>query len=133
LESKVYALGYGGWKDLQGFIEHLKRLGVNMLVDVRRFPRSKKPEFNGENLKVELPKHSVRYEYMGDTLGGFRRGGYQKYMETDEYEDGIRRLLKASKTGTVAIMCVERKSRYCHRRFIMQTLAERGVKVIPVE
>jgi len=133
MTNKVYALGYGNWKDLQGFIGLLKSLKVNVLVDVRRFPRSKNLQFAMENLKTELPKHGIKYECLGEALGGFRREGYQKYMETEEYKSGIRKLLEISERNTVAIMCVEPKSNYCHRRFIMQTIAKLGAEVIPIE
>jgi len=131
--GKVYALGYGNWKDLQGFVELLKGLKVDVLVDVRRFPTSKNLHFTGENLKNELPKHRIKYEYLGESLGGFRKGGYQKYTETVEYKNGIGRLLEISKDNNVAVMCVEPKSRCCHRRFIIQTLAALGIEAIHIE
>lgn len=131
--NKIYALGYGNWKKLQEFIKHLKMLGVGVLVDIRRFPTSKNQEFTRESLETELPKSGIRYEWMGEALGGFRRGGYQGHMKTREYETGIERLLETATGNNVAVMCVERRSKYCHRRFIMQTLSEMGAKVIPVE
>lgn len=70
---------------------------------------------------------------MGGSLGGFRRGGYEKYMETTEYKDGIKRLLEICKDENVAIMCLEPKSKYCHRRFIIQTITKMGVEVILME
>ena len=131
--KKIYALGYGNWKKLQEFARRLKTLKIAVLVDVRRFPKSKNPEFTKENLEIELPKSGIKYECMSETLGGFRRGGYQKHMETEEYKGGIKRLLELAKESNIAIMCVEPNYKYCHRRFIMQTLLEMGVNVVPVE
>ena len=131
--KQVYSLGYAKYKDLPSFIRLLKDLEVDVLVDVRRFPRSRNPEFTAENLGCELPKNGMRYEFLGEALGGFRRGGYETYAETAEYKEAIRRLLQMAEKDTVAIMCLEHKSKHCHRRFIMQTLSELGVEVVPVE
>jgi len=133
LGRKVYALGYSRHRDLEGFVGLLKGLKVGVLVDVRRFPQSRNPQFTIENLKMELPKRSIRYEFLGGSLGGYRRGGYEKYMETAEYKDGIKKLLEMCEEKSVAIMCLEPKSKYCHRRFIIQTLFKTGVEVILVE
>ncbi|MFQ5836523.1 MAG: DUF488 family protein, partial [Candidatus Bathyarchaeia archaeon] len=54
--NKIYAIGYGNWKKLHEFIKYLKTLEVSVLVDVRRFPTSKNPNFTRENLEIELPK-----------------------------------------------------------------------------
>lgn len=131
--NKIYALGYGNWKKLQEFVRRLKTLEIGVLVDVRRFPKSKNPEFTRENLEVELPKSGIKYECMSETLGGFRRGGYQKHTETEAYKTGIKQLLEMAKKSNIAIMCVEPNYKYCHRRFIMQTLSNMGVSVASVE
>jgi len=131
--NKVYALGYGNWKSLQDFIEYLRTFEIGVLVDVRRFPTSKNPEFKRESLEIELPKWGIRYVCMSETLGGFRRGGYKKYTETGEYEAGIKQLLGMAEKTNTAIICVEPKSRYCHRRFIVQTLSKMGTSVILLE
>lgn len=130
--NAVYTIGYGGWRSLQKFINFLKDVEINFLVDVRRFPTSKKPEFRRENLEAELNRHGIRYEFLGETLGGYRRGGYQKYTETEAYKEGIRRLLELARESNLVIMCLERSHRYCHRRFIAETL-KMGIEVIHLE
>lgn len=131
--NRIYALGYGNWKKLEEFVRCLKTLEIYVLVDVRRFPKSKNSDFTRENLEIALPKSRIKYECMSETLGGFRRGGYQKHVETEEYKRGIKRLLEMAKESNIAIMCVEPNYKYCHRRFIMQTLSDTGVNVVPVE
>lgn len=132
---KVYSVGYGGWRNLEDFIEYLKGLNVAVLVDVRRFPTSKNPDFKRENLEVELSKHNIRYEFMGETLGGYRRGGYERHMETETYKEGIRRLQEVvrEEAGNIAIMCLEKNHKHCHRRFIARTLSTKGIEVVHIE
>lgn len=127
----VYTIGYAGRK-IDNFITLLKDHDVSVLVDVRRFPKSKYPEYGREELQEILRRHGIKYVSMGDTLGGFR-GGYERYMETKEYEEGIRRLVELARKGNVAIMCMERKTKGCHRRYISRTLEEMGIKVAYVE
>ena len=125
----VYTIGYGGRK-FRDFVGILREHGVDVVVDVRRFPKSKDENYLKENLEVELPRLGIKYVYMGDLLGGFRRGGYEKYMESEEYLQGISRLLELAETHRVALMCVEKNVRGCHRRHIAKTLVEAGVEVI---
>jgi len=84
-----------------------------------------------ENLEQELPKLGIGYVFMGDTLGGFRRG-YQEYMKTEAYMRGIKDLLDLAKGGRITIMCLERSPKGCHRRYISQTLQDLGVQILHI-
>ena len=98
-----------------------------------RFPKSKNLEFTRENLEIELLKSGIKYECMRGTLGGFRRGGYQKHMEKEAYKSGIKQLLQITKGSNITIMCVEPNYKYCHRRFTIRTFLDMGDKIFPVE
>lgn len=126
----IYTIGYGGRK-FEEFLSLLKRHGINLLVDVRRFPKSKYLEYVKENLEQELPQRGIGYVFMGDTLGGFRRG-YEEYMKTEAYMRGIKDLLDLTKKGEVVIMCLERNPKGCHRRYISQTLQDLGVQILHI-
>ena len=109
---------------------------VSVIVDVRRFPTSRKfPHFRKEVLQAELPRHAVGYIWLGEELGGYRSGGYLKYMSSREFSWGISRLVRIIelvRRGYVAVMCVERFWFKCHRRFIADALIRRGYEVIHV-
>jgi len=126
----TYTIGYGGRK-FEDFLALLKKHGINTVIDVRRFPKSKYPEYVKENLERELPKRGIGYVFMGDTLGGFRRG-YEEYMKTEAYMRGIKDLLDLAKKRRVAIMCLERSPKGCHRRYISQTLQDLGVQILHI-
>jgi len=123
----VYTIGYGNRK-FEDFVSLLKRHRINIVVDIRRFPKSVYLEYVKENLEKELPKFGIKYVFMGDTLGGFRRG-YEKHMETETYHEGIKNLLELTKQGKVVIMCLERSPKGCHRRYISQTLKDLDVRI----
>ncbi len=127
----IFTIGYGGRK-FANFISLLKEHNIAFLVDVRRFPKSKVPEYNKESLEAKLPWFGISYIFLGDTLGGFRRGGYPKYMQSDSYQNGISRLLELAEQGNLVLMCKERSDAGCHRRYIRETLANKGILTIPL-
>ena len=133
--KRVYTLGHSN-RSLQEFLEIIKEYKIRRLVDVRRFPKSSKyPYFNRENLARTLRSIGVDYIWLGDLLGGFRSGGYEEYMKTREYLEGIRRLIEIieeTRDGFIAIMCSERLWFKCHRRFIADTLTEMGYNVVHI-
>jgi uncharacterized protein (DUF488 family) len=128
----IFTIGYGGRK-FADFVALLQEHGIALVVDVRRFPKSKLPEYEKESLEAKLPQFGIGYIWMGDTLGGFRRGGYPKYMESDDYRDGINKLLELAEQGKLVLMCKERTDAGCHRRYIGETLADKSIKTIPLK
>lgn len=131
----IYTIGHSN-RSLDSFIKLLKRYKVKVVVDVRRFPSSSKyPHFNKEVLQTILPKNGIDYIWLGKLLGGYRKGGYEKYMETEEYAKGINQLLEVVSrynSGEVAIMCCEKLWFKCHRRFISNTLVSLGYRVLHI-
>jgi uncharacterized protein (DUF488 family) len=123
---KVYTIGYAGRK-FELFLEILKANGVEVLVDVRSFPTSKYPEYRKEFLEKELPRHGVEYLHLVE-LGGLR-GSYERHMQSEEFRNGVERLLGLARERICCMMCREIDFRYCHRRFISKYLEMRGVKV----
>lgn len=121
---------------------------VNILADVRSFPRSlKNPQFNSETFGPELTKSGIRYALI-PKLGGRRKGmgteskntcwknksfrNYADYMETPAFREGIEEILRLSSEGTVAIMCAEAVYWRCHRSMIADFLKANGFEVIHI-
>lgn len=127
----IYTIGYGNRKS-KDFISLLKKHGINIVVDVRRFPVSKYPGFAKEELEKTLLKHGIEYMFMGDTLGGFR-GRYKQYTIKEPYKEGIKRLLVVAEKGSTVLMCVEQDYIGCHRRFITETLKEMNIDVLHIK
>jgi len=101
---------------------------LDYLVDVRRFPVSGRSLWlSKESLEEYFGK---KYVYLGKYLGGYRKGGYEKHMETEEFKSGIKELLNLE--GRVGIMCSEKLWFRCHRRYIADYLAKMGHVVIHI-
>jgi len=124
-------VGYSG-RTRDSFLRLLKDYGIEILVDVRHFPTSKNPDFRRESMEVWLPENGIRYVWLGDLLGGYRRGGYERYMGTPAFREGIERLLQIARQGRTCIMCMERNPKYCHRRFIAAYLEAMGIRVVHI-
>ena len=144
---RIGTIGHSTW-GIDEFISLLKENQIKLLVDVRAWPGSKRyPQFNKDALAESLNAHGIRYEHFPE-LGGKRKSkpdsrntawrnasfrGYADYMETEQFQKGIERLLDVAATaGTVAIMCAEAVWWRCHRSLISDYLKARGVEVLHV-
>lgn len=132
----IYTLGYGDL-DLRKFMEILEHYNIKIVVDVRRFPKSKKPYYNKDLLSKVLANYGIAYYWLGDLLGGYRKGGYIQYTRTEEYLLGIDILIHLTRhtlynNGKTVILCLEKYPRGCHRKFIAQTLQDKGIKVLHI-
>jgi uncharacterized protein (DUF488 family) len=124
----VWTMGHSD-RSIKHFLDLLEEHGIEVLVDVRRFPTSKVEQFRREGLEQWLGEHGIDYVWMGEELGGYRRGGYKAYMETEQFKDRIKKLLETAKQKKACIMCLEPNPKYCHRRYISAYLERKSVKV----
>ena len=144
---RIWTIGHST-RAIDDFISLLKENEINLLVDVRAWPGSKRyPQFNKDTLAESLNAHRIRYEHFPE-LGGKRKSkpdsrntawrnasfrGYADYMETEQFQKGIERLLDvAAEAGPTAIMCAEAVWWRCHRSLIADYLKARGVEVLHV-
>ena len=124
------------------FIELLKIHKINCLGDVRSSPYSKfTPQFNKENLDVELKKENILYVYLGNKLGGryldsallYPNGvvNYNKVMEQEEFCAGINNVIGNIRKGLrIALMCAEKNPLDCHRFLLVaRALSNKGIRI----
>lgn len=125
----MYDVGYGAFKSIDDFLKLLRARNVEVVVDVRTFPRSKIKGFSRDELKEGLEKSGLEYVWLGDKLGGFKRGGYESYMKKEGFRRGLEVLSTIARDKKVCLMCLERDRRFCHRRFIVEVLRGMGFEV----
>ena len=140
----IYTIGYGN-RSIAELIEVLHQHAIAYLIDVRSAPYSRyKPEFSKAPLANELERHSIRYVFMGDALGGrpddetcYVNGkvDYEKVKATAFYQRGIERLHTAfTQQQRVVLMCSEGKPEECHRcKLIGTTLTTQNIPVIHID
>ncbi|GAB4407492.1 MAG: DUF488 domain-containing protein [Thermodesulfovibrionales bacterium] len=123
--KKVFTLGTDRRSE-EDFVEILLAYNIRAFIDVRRFPKSKIAIFNREYLEDLMKREGIDYHYLGDELGGFRKGGYIAYTLTDEFMKGIEKLESIAKDKPSVIICAERFPWKCHRKWISRELHKRG-------
>lgn len=127
-QKKIYTLGTGRRSE-EDFIEILLLNNIAAVIDVRRFPRSKIKTFTKEYLENLLIGEGISYIFLGEQLGGFRKGGYEAYTETNEFKAGIEKLEGFINTQNVVIICAEKFPWKCHRKWIARELRNRHYMV----
>jgi uncharacterized protein (DUF488 family) len=131
-------------RSVQEFIALLSAHDIELVVDVRTVPRSRRnPQFNRETLPQSLQAADIGYEHVA-ALGGFRRPrpqstnagwrnasfrGYADYMQTAAFEAAIESLAERAQHTRLAVMCAEAVPWRCHRSLIADALVVRGIKV----
>ncbi|MBV9124042.1 MAG: DUF488 domain-containing protein [Planctomycetes bacterium] len=130
---------------LDQFLALLTQHQIEALVDIRRFPGSRKhPHFSRDNLAAALQQSGVDYHWL-ESLGGRRprqrdaspnlglknQGfrNYADYMLTPEFREGVEKLLEIARPKPTAIMCAEGLFWQCHRRLVSDFLVASGVTV----
>ena len=115
----LYSIGYEG-RSVLALINELRSRRVNILVDVRSKPFSRKPGFSKQALEKSLEAAGLGYLWLGKTLGGFG----------EIAEGDIRQLATWQEDHTACLMCFERDPKGCHRDYnIARRLKKYGVRV----
>jgi uncharacterized protein (DUF488 family) len=141
---ELLTVGHGTLPELR-FGDLLSDAGVELLVDVRRAPGSRRhPHFSRAQMEIWVPRRAIQYRWE-PTLGGWRRPrpdspnsalrnasfrGYADYMATAPFWSALDGALADSERVRTAVMCSEAVYWRCHRRLIADaTELTRGVAV----
>jgi uncharacterized protein (DUF488 family) len=128
---KIFTLGTSN-RSLKEFLEILNFYKIKRIIDVRHFPTSKLfPHFKKENLERFLRENKIEYFHL-EKLGGYRKGGYENYMETEDFKEGLENLIEFAKKKKTAIICAEKFPWKCHRAFISRKLEEKSFEIIHI-
>lgn len=132
--EKLFTIGYEGTA-LEDFIRTLKEARVDILLDVRELPISRRKGFSKKALSSALTEAGIRYLHE-------KRLGSPKSIRHQLREDGNYRVffcefnhhlteqsallesLAVELKGNVVLMCYEKNHKECHRRSVASALAE---------
>ncbi len=142
----VWTSGYAGLEyDL--WTEVLRARQVQIVADVRSLPYSRPfPKFSRTHLAHDLPRRGLTYYHLTELGGpsrpgsGFEGGGahtaataYIRHLHSENFQQGLLRLLALITLGPVALLCLETDWRRCHRRFLADVLTVRGLQVMHLD
>jgi uncharacterized protein (DUF488 family) len=126
---------------IESFLRALKENGCCLLVDVRRYPGSRRyPQYGQKQLFASLEQQSIHAVWR-EGLGGRRAAhkntvnkgwrnegfkGYADYMQTQEFAEQIDWLMARPDLSSVVIMCAEALPWRCHRCLIGDAILARN-------
>jgi uncharacterized protein (DUF488 family) len=139
---RVFTVGHGT-RPIEELLTVLGDAGVRTLVDVRRYPSSRRhPQFNEAPLAASLEGAGIAYRHAVE-LGGRRSAepgeerfscirvaafrSYAARMASPEWQDALATALGEREP---CFMCAETLWWRCHRRLIAELLQARGHEVV---
>jgi uncharacterized protein (DUF488 family) len=130
--------------ELDAFLALLRGAGVEAVVDVRRYPGSRRhPWFASDALAASLRSAGFAYEHVVE-LGGRRSvvpdspndgwevkafRGYADHLRSEEFARGRAKLEALAGERRTAIMCAEAQPWRCHRRLVADVFVFAGWRV----
>jgi uncharacterized protein (DUF488 family) len=139
---RLTTIGHGT-RSAAELVETLVAAGVETLVDVRRFPGSRRnPQFNRGALEETLAAAGIGYRHaveLGGRLSGepgeerfscIRVAAFRSYAARMGTETWQAALAEALAAPAPCFMCAETPWWKCHRRFIAELLVARGHDVV---
>jgi len=143
---KLWTVGHST-RSAEEFRAILQAHGVEVLVDVRTFPGSRRyPQFHREALAQQLKSLGIEYRHE-PRLGGRRSArpdshntawrnaqfrGYADHMETEGFKKAVSELVELASQKRVAVMCAEAVWWRCHRSLLADYLKAEGHEVIHI-
>jgi uncharacterized protein (DUF488 family) len=133
---QILTIGYQG-VSLDNFLNTLKSASVQLLLDIRELPISRRKGFSKSALCAALEATGIGYVHER-ALGSPRAIRHQLREDGDltrffsdfrEYLTTQRALLDSlahTTTGAMALMCYERDHAECHRSVVAAALAKRA-------
>jgi uncharacterized protein (DUF488 family) len=141
--GSILTVGHSN-RPLAEFIGILQAHGVARILDVRRYPVSRKwPHFDAAALSAGLAASGIDYAGLPE-LGGRRRPrpdsphaawreegfrGYADFMDTPEFAVGLARAMALGEELPSALLCAEALPWKCHRSLVADSLVARGWEV----
>lgn len=135
IKPVIFTLGYEQ-SNIEDFIATLQAAGVETLVDVRRFPISRKKGFSKSAFSSALSEANINYIHLVD-LGcpneirdAYKIDGnwqsytkkFLNYLATQQVY--ISELADLSYHASICLTCFERDHNYCHRSMVANAIIE---------
>lgn len=142
--ARICTVGHGA-RPIGAFLAMLAEARVDVLVDVRRFPGSRRhPQFGRDALAAAVSEAGRQYSWQGEALGGRRQGrlgsrhtalrnaafaAYADHMDTPVFRTAVDELIARAATDRPAVLCAETLWWHCHRMLVADALVLRGATV----
>lgn len=127
----LFTLGYEGLS-VHNFWEILVAHEIEILVDVRSTPQSRKPGFSKRALTLSADENAIEYQHWGslgcprDILQTYRADSdwisytekFWRYLRTRENE--VMELANLAQQQRCCLLCFEADFNFCHRSYVAE-------------
>lgn len=131
-EEPIFTIGYEK-SNIDDFVGRLAEAEIDVLVDVRELPLSRKKGFSKSGLNAAVKEAGIDYLHvkaLGDPKPGreaARAGNndlfveiFTQHMEGEDAQTGLTELADTVKGKRVCLTCFERHHGGCHRRIVAE-------------
>ena len=144
--NPIFTIGHST-RTIEEFLGLLEEHQIDTLVDIRRFPGSRRyPHFGTDELPKHLAENAIQYLHE-EALGGRRKPrpdspnnvwrnaqfrAYADHMDEPEFRDALQRLIERAHEHRQVVMCAEAVPWRCHRQLLADALVACGVEVFHI-
>lgn len=133
----LFTIGYEGLT-IDGFIARLKDAQVNLIVDVRELPLSRKKGFSKSAFREHLVAAGIGYEhrpalgcpkpvrdqYRADGNWAIYSRGFMAHLDSVKTE--VRHLAATARSNRACLVCFEADFSACHRTYVARAARAAG-------
>jgi uncharacterized protein (DUF488 family) len=134
----LHTIGYEG-SSIADFLATLEAVGVDLVIDVRDVPISRKAGFSKSALSAHLARHEIAYLHLkglGDPKAGriaAREGRHDafraifaEHMRSSVAQSDLDRGIEAARGRVACLLCFERDHSACHRQLVAEAMVEKA-------
>lgn len=140
--SEFFTIGYER-ASLPALIAELQRAKVDLLIDVRELPNSRRAGFSRRILAASLEEAGIAYRHfkaLGTPKAGrdaSRRGDkqtmraiFEAKLESPESELALAEAADLARAHRACLLCLEHDWKGCHRAIVAERLEAQGLRPI---
>lgn len=140
---ELRTIGYEG-RSIDSFLADLQAAAVDIVVDVRELPLSRRPGFSKTSLAAQLATVGIEYVHarsLGSPRAVRRRlredGDYDAFFEAyaqhlDGQEEALEEVASLVATARICLMCYEAEPERCHRSLLASRLEKTHKGILEV-
>lgn len=134
-DEQIFTIGYEK-STIDDFVNRLAAAEIELLVDVRELPLSRKKGFSKNGLHAAVREAGIDYLHvkaLGDPKPGreaARAGNHDlfveiftQHMESEDAQTALTELADTMKGKRVCLTCFERHHEGCHRKIVAEHLS----------
>jgi uncharacterized protein (DUF488 family) len=119
----LYTIGHSN-HPIEAFLDLLRLHGVDVLVDVRTVPHSRRhPQVRKRDLARSCAAAGIAYRWRGDDLGGIKRDSacrsFAEAAARPGFAAALDELVELARGAAPALMCAEKEPMDCHRTVLV--------------